>query len=133
MTDYVYNGRPKITTNDLRKDWEEVTLNLFEQGASKTEVKAELDICDPVWYRLLKEDEHFASVIKKGETLSEAWWERQGRGNLHNKVFNYVGWYMNMKNRHGWADKQEHKISGNVVLNIQKTYDEEQEEENEDS
>lgn len=37
--------------------------------------------------------------------LSEAWWEEHGRLNLHNREFNSVLWYMNMKNRFGWRDR----------------------------
>jgi|DEB0MinimDraft_6_1074348.scaffolds.fasta_scaffold85733_3 transposase len=87
----------------------DVVLELMKDGASKYEVAAELDIhidtlCE--WQKPEVNPE-FSEAIKRGEALSRAWWERKGRKNLENKDFSYTGWYMNMKNRHGWSDKQE--------------------------
>lgn len=98
-------GRPMITINDFAKDWQEQLLKLSEEGASIVELSASLGISREHFYQLSKRDPIFSDTIKECKRRSEAWWERVGRQNLTNKEFNYTGWYMNMKNRFGWADK----------------------------
>jgi hypothetical protein len=102
----------------------EVIIKLMKEGASKVEISAEIDVstetmaqwCNPEGEYYNKE---FSATIKKGLRLSQAWWERKGRVELENKDFSYTGWYMNMKNRFQWADKQEvvNHESGNVKSN----------------
>lgn len=101
-------------------------VELMREGASKIEVCAELDIsndtlydwCNPASPRFIKE---FSDSIKRGEGLSHAWWEKMGRKFLveskDSDKLNYTGWYMNMKNRFGWKDKQE--VSGDPDRPIQ--------------
>jgi hypothetical protein len=60
----------------------------------------------------MKENDEFSITIKKGRMLSESWWNKSGRKNLKEKDFSYTGWYMNMKNRFGWRDKQETTLQG---------------------
>ena len=50
--------------------------------------------------------------------LAEAWWSKSGRTGLKDREFNYTGWYMNMKNRYGWRDKQEVDNTHRVVTPI---------------
>lgn len=89
-------------------------IELMSEGASLIEVAPALGIdkstlSDWTDEKSPRFNQEFSSTIKKGIDLSNAWWERNGRKNLKNKDFNYVGWYMNMRNRFGWADKQEIK------------------------
>ena len=103
-------GRPKKDIDILPDCWYNDVLELYEQGASDVEVKAYIynqtgTFSNSLWNRWLKDEPEFSQTIKMGKILSEAWWAKSGRTNLENKDFSYTGWYMNMKNRFGWADR----------------------------
>lgn len=85
----------------------EQVVELMRVGASKTEVCAELDICFDTLIAWQEAHSEFSEAVKRGVQLCQAWWEREGRTALRDKDFSYTGWYMNMKNRFGWKDKQE--------------------------
>lgn len=92
-------------------------LNEYAQGASDAEIKAYIwnergSFSNDLWDRWLKEEPKFSEAIKKGRQLSEGWWQKNGRVNLENKDFSATLWYMNMKNRFGWADKTQQELSG---------------------
>lgn len=94
-------------------------VELMQEGASLHEVCWDIGICFETYNDWTNEKSprfkpEFSEAIKKGKLASRGWWEAQGRRNLQNKDFNYTGWYMNMKNRHGWKDKQETEHSGGV-------------------
>lgn len=110
-----------LSNLDLPKGWQDVVLELYQEGASDVEVKAYIYECrgsfsNDLWERWIEEELEFSETIKIGKILSEAWWHKKGRKSLENKDFNYTGWYMNMKNRFGWADKQDIKSDSKVSL-----------------
>ncbi len=120
--------RPKKTIKDLPKNWKSLVFKEMETGASKQEVKVLLRISNDLFERFMKENKEFSETISYGVELSEAWWLRQGRTNLKNKQFNYGGWYMNMKNRFAWRDRQatdvtsgERPIAGVVYMPRKRT------------
>lgn len=96
-------GRP----TKYRPEMCDVVIREMTEGASKEEVAATLGVAMSTFMLWQAENEQFSEAIKEGEAFSKAWWLKNGRVNLENKDFNYTGWYMNMKNRHKWADKQE--------------------------
>tara|TARA_R110001606_G_C14857010_1_gene587972 strand:- start:70 stop:468 length:399 start_codon:yes stop_codon:yes gene_type:complete len=91
-------------------------IDLMKEGASQQEVLATLDISNDTFYRWKKENAEFSETIKRGIQLSQAWWEKKGRISLDDRQFNSTLWYMNMKNRFKWADKQEVKNEGNITI-----------------
>jgi len=104
-------ARPKSNMK-LPNGWKEAIIDLYKQGASDVEIKGLLydwrgSMSNDLWERWMKEEPEFSETIKAGKLLSECWWQREGRTKLSDQKFNYTGWYMNMKNRFGWADKNE--------------------------
>ncbi len=86
----------------------------FKEGASMLEVASELGICKATLYTWIDPqdsayNESVSDAVKKGVEKSEAWWTKKGRTTLHDNTFNPTLWYMNMKNRFGWSDKQENR------------------------
>lgn len=100
-----------------KEEYKDQVIELMKEGCSISEICLELDICRQTFYNWCDENKEFLDTKKKGEGFSEGWWMKQGRKNLQNKEFNYTGWYMNMKNRFGWADKtqNDHTTNGKDI------------------
>jgi len=111
-------GRPKIELSDLKEDWKESIIKLSSEGASIVELAVDLDISRDTFYALAERETEFFYTVKRCKELCESWWKRKGRTELDNKDFSYTGWYMNMKNRFGWADKKEIKEEKKVETTI---------------
>jgi hypothetical protein len=106
------SGRPKEGIESLPKEWYKEVLELYTNGAADIEIFALIykwrgSFSNDLWARWMKEESQFSETIKIGRSLSESWWNKEGRTNLKEKSFNYTGWYMNMKNRFGWTDRQD--------------------------
>lgn len=104
-------GRPKKAL-DLWKGWANDILDLYVEGASDVEIKALVwkkkgSFSNDLWNRWMDEEEEFSQTIKMGRTFAKAWWERKGRSGVDSQEINATMWYMNMKNRYGWRDKQD--------------------------
>ena len=96
-------GRP----SPYRAEMCETVIKYMRQGAAIKELPYYLGVCLDTIYEWRKIYPEFSEAIKTGEGLSEAVWMRKGRLNMKCPTFSYTGWYMNMKNRFGWCDKQE--------------------------
>ena len=111
-------GRPQKTTKDFPEGWEEHIIELSNEGASITEIACYLEISKNTLKALTDRDDKFLTAIKKCKQLCETWWEKKGRKNMENKDFNSTLWYMNMRNRFGWADKVQTENKNESTLNV---------------
>lgn len=110
-------SRPLETLESLPDNWYNDVLDLYKEGASDVEIKALIyqwrgSYSNNLWDRWMEDYPEFWETIKTGRLLAEAWWSRNGRTNLENKDFSYTGWYMQMKNRYGWTDRQDLTTQG---------------------
>lgn len=116
-------GRPTENLDSLPEDWYAKVLKLYKEGASDVEVKSLIyewrgSFSNDLWDRWIEDEPEFSETIKVGRMLAETWWHKNGRSNLQNKEFNYTGWYMQMKNRFGWRDKQDvnSTVDGKITI-----------------
>jgi len=110
------NGRPLVACEDLVDNWEELVYEGYSVGMSDVEVRKLLArpgyriLGHSTWDRLMQ-DEWFSATIKKGRLICEAWWEEQGRKGLCHPKFNTALWFIFMKNKFKWKDKQPEEVS----------------------
>ena len=126
-------GRP----TKYKPEFCKIAIDLMTEGASKTEVTATIGITFETLMDWMNKDSprynaEFSDAIKRGQALSQLWWEKEGRTNLKERDFNYTGWYMNMKNRfrsapERWVDKTEHEVTDKTVRVNSKRFDGEDE------
>ena len=101
-------GRPRTTLSDLRTDWRDAMLDIYQEGGSDAEVRVALAIPPAramsyqVWESLIETSPPFAEAIKEGTELARAWWIRLGRQSIlvPDKVrFNQVLYIFHVRNR----------------------------------
>jgi len=95
------------------ENWRKTLLEMFKEGASDREVCCALQLSKGAWDTLMAAQLEcdFAELVDMGRLVSQAWWETQGRKNLHNGKFQYGGWTIQMKNRFGWSEKSESSMT----------------------
>lgn len=88
-----------------------IVVECGKVGMSMNEAASHLGVHKSSLYEWADLYPDFSDAMKKAQAESLAWWEGKGRLSLDQEAdapkFNHVLWYMNMKNRHGWVDKQE--------------------------
>lgn len=97
----------------------EEMIEFMSEGASIVEFAVSIGVMKSTIYEWANKHQEFSDAKKKAVEASESWWTRTGRQGLYHQQgpgssnLNPTLWYMNMKNRFGWRDKQEvtHEVS----------------------
>jgi hypothetical protein len=91
----------------------ETVVRMMSEGCSKAEVCAALDIHFDTLQHYQQLYPDFFEAVKKGLALSQAFYEKEARKSMIDRdtAFPWTGWYMQMKNRFGYSDKQENHNS----------------------
>lgn len=93
---------------------------LFADGESVTSVCVDLDITRQTYYNWKDDPDHpFSATAKKGEALSQQFWERAGKHGTLGGIDKFAGstWQFIMKNRFRdhYSDQQKEKESNTAV------------------
>lgn len=83
-----------------------VVIDLMTEGYSKEVVAAELGISRDTLYEWCRRYPDFSDTIKRGELLSQRYWEKIGMDGIMGKIpgFKVAIWIFMMKTRFGWSD-----------------------------
>ena len=94
---------------EREEPWQKEMLDLYDQGATDAEVMREMDLTVHQWRTLegAMTETNFPEIVEIGRMLCRAWWEGQGRKNLHNNKFNTQAYKFVMSNVFGWAERSE--------------------------
>lgn len=120
------SGRPRVIPQKWNETLKKKLLDSYKQGGSDIVAIALLDITRETFYRILRSDNEnlepieidFLDTIKKGNVLSQLWFEEKGRKGMVGAIdnFNNGAFVFHMKNRFrkggfdgSWADKQDHE------------------------
>jgi AcrR family transcriptional regulator len=107
-------GRPTKYEDEMCKR----VIELGREGASLTQMAAELGISRETFYVWIDTRDSFSDAVKEAHLLAQAWWEQKGQDATFGKVpgFNALSYIFQMKNRfrHDWRESQhiEQNISG---------------------
>ncbi len=107
-------GRP----TDYDPAYCERVVELMADGASKTEVAAEMCRSYQTFLNWQQAHPEFLEAVKEGERLSQAWWEKLGRQGASGAVpVNPTMYIFNMKNRfkEHWSDTSKQEVKATVT------------------
>ena len=102
-------GRP----SKYKPEYCETLMENMGEGLSFEACCGLIGIDKTTGYEWTKKFPDFSNAKKRGEALSQLWWEQQGKkGMFWGKDFNGVVWVFAMKNRFDWRDNKDLNLGG---------------------
>lgn len=94
-------------------------IEAMKRGLSKEAAAAKCGISEDTFYRWIHKYPEFSEAVKEGSRLSLLFWESAGIKGMTGQIagFNATTWIFNMKNRHGWKDRQDITTNDRPVAN----------------
>ena len=105
-------SKPPGTYDETRykPEFDALAIELLQEGKSIYAMAADMGVSVDEVGAWRRKHSSFDQCIKKGLILSQAYWEEIARQNIISPTpgrFNVALWIFNMKNRFGWADRQD--------------------------
>jgi len=113
-------GRPTL----YKPEYCQQAIEIMRGGGSRREICLDLSICYQTFLNWLNPShasykKDFFEAVKLGDSLCQAWWEKQGRIGTFGGIegMNATMYQFNMKNRfkEEWRDKQEIQQTTTIV------------------
>lgn len=108
-------GRP----SKYKKKYCEELIKHMSLGFGFDSFAADVSVHKDTLYEWAKQHKEFSDAKKLGQAKCLKYWERIGILGASGKLkgFNPVAYIFNMKNRFGWSDKTDLKITGDLAEN----------------
>lgn len=103
-------------------------MNLFENGASKTQVAARVFGVSREGFRLWEKNppdmdgdgnSEFSDAVQRGITASQAWWEDLAQTAVHDKKINSAVLIFNLKNRFPKDWRERHEVESVTTTRLE--------------
>ena len=103
-------GRPK-SKDSFPENWKEILIELGKEGKSQVHMAKALGMSRSTLFKMKDEDQEFSDALDEALAEAQIWFEDIGREGIFmggkDSPFQANLWALHMKNRFGWAEKQE--------------------------
>lgn len=110
MIEGMPGGRPTCKSQ-FPENWKQILLDLGKEGKSQVFMAKALGISRSTLFKMKEEDEEFSDALDEALAEAQMWFENIGREGIFmggkDNPFQANLWALHMKNRFGWAEKQE--------------------------
>ncbi|MDF1625652.1 MAG: hypothetical protein P1U84_05145 [Parvibaculaceae bacterium] len=111
-------GRPTKYTREMCKK----VIEAGKEGCSVAEMASLCDVSIPTIYEWAKEHDEFSNALTRAQSEAEAYWAKEIRSGLKKEPSKFQGpanlKYMGMRFKERWSERQEHKHTGGININI---------------